>query len=116
MTLAFWMTLLWLILCCISDFVYNCCCNICSNPEKMFLKVPHYSSSTHKTKVHFNNCFSYDAPKLWNDLQLEIQTVYILSRFKIRLKTYLFQKPFPPLSFRLPKTDDFPGNDPYHVS
>ena len=25
-----------------------------------------------KLKVHFNNCFSYEAPKLWNDLPLEI--------------------------------------------
>ena len=34
----------------------------CSNPEKMFLKVPFYSSSVHKSKVHFNKFFSYDAP------------------------------------------------------
>ena len=34
-----------------------------SNPEKMFLKVPFYSSPVHKSKVHFNKCFSYDAPK-----------------------------------------------------
>ena len=35
-----------------------------SNPEKMFLKVPFYSSSVHKSKVHFNKSFSYDTPKL----------------------------------------------------
>ena len=33
-----------------------------------------YSSSVHKSKIHFNKSFSYDAPKLWNDLPLEIQT------------------------------------------
>ena len=45
-----------------------------SNPEKMFLKVPFYISSVHKSKVHFNKSFSHDAPKLWNDLPLEIRT------------------------------------------
>ena len=44
----------------------------CSNPEKMFLKVPFYSSSVRKSKVHFNKCFSHDSLKLWNDLPLEI--------------------------------------------
>ena len=67
-----------------------------SNPEKMFLNVPFYSSSVHKSKVHFNKSFSYDAPKLWNDLPLEIRTAPTLSCFKRRLKTYLFQKSFPP--------------------
>ena len=46
--------------------------------------------------VHLNKCFSYDAPKLWNDLPLDIRTARTLSCFKRRLKTYLFQKPFPP--------------------
>ena len=43
-----------------------------SNPEKTFLRVPHYRSSIHKSKTHFNNCFSYDAPNHVNDLPLEI--------------------------------------------
>ena len=67
-----------------------------SNPEKIFLKVPYYSSSSHKSKVHFNNCFSYDAPKLLNDLPLKNQTAPTPSSFTRRLKTYLFQKSFPP--------------------
>ena len=67
----------------------------CSNSEKMFLKVPFYSSSVHKSDIHFNKCFSYDAPKLWNDLPLQIQTAPTLSYLK-RLYTYLFQKSFPP--------------------
>ena len=66
----------------------------CSNPEKVFLKVPFYSSSVHKSKVHFNKSFSYDAPKLWKELPLEIQTAPTLSCFKMQLKTYLFQKLF----------------------
>ena len=36
----------------------------CSNPTNLFLQVPHYCASIHKSKDHFNNSFSYDAPKL----------------------------------------------------
>ena len=36
----------------------------CSNLKNLFLQVPHYCASIHKSKVHFNNSFSYDAPKL----------------------------------------------------
>ena len=57
-----------------------------SNPKNLFLQVPHY----------FNNSFTYDAPKLWNDLPHDIRSALNLSRFKSRLKTYLFQKSFPP--------------------
>ena len=68
----------------------------CSNPEKnMFLEVPHYCSSIHKSKGHFNNSFSYDTSKLWNDLSHDTCSTPNLSCFKSRLKTYLFQKSFP---------------------
>ena len=67
-----------------------------SNPEKVFLKVHFYSSSFHKSKVHFSKSFSNDAPKLGNDLPLEIGTTPTLSCFKMQLKTYLFQMSFPP--------------------
>ena len=67
-----------------------------SIPKNLFLQVPHYCASIHKSKVHFNNSFSYDAPKLWNDLAHDIRNAPNLSCFKSRLKTYLFQKSFPP--------------------
>ena len=67
-----------------------------SNPRKLFLHVPPYCSTIHKSEVHFNNSFSYDAPKLWNDLPQDIRSAQSLSCFKSRLKTYLFQKSFPP--------------------
>ena len=67
-----------------------------SNPKNLFLQVPHYCASIHKSKVHFNNSFLYDAPKLWNDLPHDIRSAPNLSCFKSRLKTYLFQKSFPP--------------------
>ena len=66
-----------------------------SNPKNLFLQVPSYCASIHKSKVHFNNSFSYDAPKLWNDLPYDIRSAPNLSSFKSRLKTYLFQKSFP---------------------
>ena len=64
--------------------------------KKLFLQVPHYCASIHKSKVHFNNSFSYDALKLSNDLPHDIPTAPDLSCFKSQLKTYLFQKSFPP--------------------
>ena len=67
-----------------------------SNPQNLFLQVPSYCASIHKSKVHLNNNFSYDAPKLWNDLPYDIRSAQNLSSFKSRLKTYLFQKSFPP--------------------
>ena len=67
-----------------------------SNPKNLFLQVPHYCASIHKSKVHFNNSFSYDAPKLWNDFPFDIRSTPNLLCFKSRLKTYLFQKSFPP--------------------
>ena len=50
--------------------------------KKIFLNVPLYSFSVYKSKVYyFNHCFSYDAPKLWNGLPLEIRTapIYVIS-------------------------------------
>ena len=67
-----------------------------SNPKNLFLQVPHYCSSIHKSNVRFNNSFSYDTPKLWNDLPHDIRSAPDLSCFKRQLKTYLFQKSFPP--------------------
>ena len=67
-----------------------------SNPKNLFLQIPHYCASIHKSKVHFNNSFSYDAPKLWNDFPHDICSAPNLFCFKSRLKTYLFQKSFPP--------------------
>ena len=66
------------------------------NPKNLFLQIPHYCASIHKSKVHFNNSFSYDAPKLWNDLPHDIRSAPNILCFKSRLKTYLFQKSFPP--------------------
>ena len=65
-----------------------------SNSKKLFLQVPHYCTSIHKSKVHFNNSFSYDAPKLWNDLPHDIRSAPNLSCFKSRLKPTYFRNHF----------------------
>ena len=62
-----------------------------SNPKNLFLQVSHYCSSIHKSKVHFNNNFSYDAPKLWNDPPHDICSAPNLSCFKSRLKPTYFR-------------------------
>ena len=56
----------------------------CVSRSEMFGKVPYYSSSIHKSKFYFDNSFSYDAPKLWNDLPLGIPTASVYS--------FIFQK------------------------
>ena len=53
-----------------------------SNPKKLFLQVSHYCAAIHKSKVHFNNSFSYDVPKLWNDLPRDIRSAPNLLCFK----------------------------------
>ena len=75
--------------------LYKCAMNTRrSNPENMFLQVPQYCSPIHKSKVHFNNSFSYDAPKLWNDLPHDIRSAPNLTCFKSRLKTTYFRNRF----------------------
>ena len=75
----------------------------CSNPKNLFLQVPSYCASIHKSKVHFNNSFSYDAPKLWNDLPYDIHSAPNLSSFKSRLKPTYFRN-HSHHSFLLPNT------------
>ena len=65
-----------------------------SNPKNLFLQVSHYCASIHKSKVHFNKSFLYDAPKLWNDLPHDIRSAPNLSCFKSRLKPTYFRNHF----------------------
>ena len=61
-----------------------------------YLSKPSFDPKIHKSKVHFNYSFDVDAPDLWNDLPLEIRTATNHLGFRKMLKTYLFQKAFPP--------------------
>ena len=67
-----------------------------SDPVKLYLKTPFYVRSIHKSKRHFDNSFSSDAPRLWNGLPDDIRTAPSISTFRKKLKTYLFGKAFPP--------------------
>ena len=79
----------------------------CNNPEKIFIKISYYNSSIQKLKVHFNICFLCDAPKLWSDLPLDIQTA---PTFKGNLKPKLFG------SLPLLNSNGLLGYDPNLVS
>ena len=64
--------------------------------SNIYLAKPSYDSRYHKSKTNFNFCFDVDAPSLWNDLPIHIRTVEGHFLFRKKLKTYLFQKSFPP--------------------
>ena len=77
----------------------------CSNPEKMFLKVHFYSSTVHKSKVHFNKSFSYDAPNgMICHWKFKLLQHYHVS--KCNLKPICFRSLFLLSFFLLPNTDD----------
>ena len=59
--------------------------------QDVSLKIPFYSSSVYKSKVHFNKCFSCDAPKLCNDLPLEIELLLHYHVSKCDLKLICFR-------------------------
>ena len=49
----------------------------------------------------FSFSFAFDAPTLWNDLLDEVRACLIIWSFCRKLKTYLFNKAYPP-SFKFP--------------
>ena len=61
-----------------------------SSPDNLYLHVPVYKPTVNKSKVHFQNCLSYDGPLLWNSLPHEVRSAPTLSCFRQRLKTHLF--------------------------
>ena len=48
------------------------------------------------SKKHFGLSFAYDAPRIWNDLPDDVRSAKSLSSFRKKLKTYLFEKAYPP--------------------
>ena len=76
---------------------YNCSVNTRrSNPKNRFLVEEVYTPKIHKSKKHFNNSFCIDGPSLWNSLPLGLRSTPTLHSFRRSLKSYLFQKAFPP--------------------
>ena len=55
--------------------------------DKSFLHQPHY-----RTKSYGGRAFAVAAPKMWNELPLEVRLSDSLDIFKKKLKTYLFCK------------------------
>ena len=45
---------------------------------------------------HFGLSFSYDAPKIWNDLPDDVHSASFHHSIRKKLKTYLFAKAYPP--------------------
>ena len=74
-----------------------------SQSDGVLLEVPH-CASIYKSKKHFGHSFAYDAPRIWNDLPDDVRSAKSLSSFRKKLKTYLFEKAYPPqitLSFSI---------------
>ena len=67
-----------------------------NHPDKRFLEVPQFYPSVHKSKRHFGHSFAFDAPTLWNDLPEDVHSAPTLACFRKKLKSYLFDKAFPP--------------------
>ena len=57
--------------------------------DKLLLSVPRS-----KTKSYGDRCFSFRAPKTWNDLPLEIRSSQSIDTFKSSVKTHLFRKAY----------------------
>ena len=77
--------------------LYTCSSNTRrSNPRNKILTTPFYNKSIFKSKLQFNNSFSYNGPNVWNDLPLAVRTAPSLYSFRRSLKSYLFSKAFPP--------------------
>ena len=47
-------------------------------------------------KKHFSHSFAFDAPTFWNDLTDDVCSATNLACFRKKLKSYLFDKAFPP--------------------
>ena len=76
---------------------YTCAVNTRrSNPDKVYLNVPIYKPSVHKSKVHFHNSLCVDGSVLWNSLPHDLRSISNITTFRRRLKTHLFQDAYPP--------------------
>ena len=67
-----------------------------SRADGLFLEVPHFASSGHKSTKHFGFSFAYDAPKIWIDLPDDVCSATTFHSFRNKLKTYLFPQAYQP--------------------
>ena len=66
-----------------------------SQSDGVLLEVSH-GVSIYKSKKHFGHSFAYDVFRIWNDLLGDVRSAKSLSSFRKKLKTYLFEKAYPP--------------------
>ena len=65
--------------------------------DGVFIKVPHFATSVHKSSKHFGLSFAYDAPKIWNDLSDDVSSKEAQNLFlKTSISTLI--SPFPGFS------------------
>ena len=67
-----------------------------SKPSNKFLTTYDFDYRVHKSKKHFDSCFSVAGPKLWNSLPLGARSANSLGVFRKLLKSHLFDLAFPP--------------------
>ena len=69
-----------------------------SSADSMFLShdVIPFSNKIHRSKVQFDRCFLASGPERWNQLPSTIRCAPPLGTFRSRLKSFLFNKAFPP--------------------
>ena len=59
-----------------------------SQNQGIFLIVPRFHSSSHKSAKHFGHSFVFDAPTLWNSLPVDVCGSSTLCSFWIKLKAF----------------------------
>ena len=72
-------------------------CNIRKcQADGVFLEVPHFATSVHKSTKPYGHSFFFYTPKIWNDLPDDVRSVTSLQSFRKKLKTYLFSQAYTP--------------------
>ena len=68
-----------------------------SAPGKCFLNrdIVTFNNHVHKSKSHFDHCFTTSGPLLWNDIPDHVRCAPSLNSFRKQLKGHLFHLVFP---------------------
>ena len=67
-----------------------------SNPSNKYLLAYNFNYKIHKSRHHFNSCFSFTVPDLWNSLPLQVRAAKSIGSFRKHLKTNMFHLAYPP--------------------
>ena len=66
-----------------------------SHPDHQYLTIPPFCSSVFKSVKHFYHSFTFDVPKIRNELPHYVHSAASAASFRKKLKTYLFAKAYP---------------------